>query len=184
MKSLSKLVLVIFSVIILVIGVLINLIMINWVDYNTASNFMQKALTQEPTNKIILGITEVCMLFAIICIFSDSSNKKEKVSKDVLMQNDNGKLMISRETIENIVTNVVKEFQGVKNSDTRINLDSQNNVAVLVDLTVTKSVIIKELTVNMQNRIKEAIKKTSDLDVNEVNVRIKNIVTSDSEGDE
>jgi len=184
MKSLSKLVLVIFSVIILVIGVLINLLVINWVDFNTASNFMQKALTQEPTNKIVLGITEVCMLFAIICIFSDSSDKKEKVSKDVLMQNDNGKLMISRDTIENIVTNVVKEFQGVKDSNTKIALDNQNNVAVLVDLTVTKSVIIKELTVNMQNRIKEAIKKTSDLDVNEVNVRIKNIVTSDSEGDE
>ena len=29
----------------------------------------------------------------------------------------------------------------------------------------------------MQNRIKEAIKKTSDLEVNEVNVRIKDIVT-------
>ena len=29
----------------------------------------------------------------------------------------------------------------------------------------------------MQNKIKEAIKKTSDLDVKEVNVKIKNIAT-------
>ena len=33
----------------------------------------------------------------------------------------------------------------------------------------------------MQNRIKEAIKKTSDLEVNEVSVRIKNIVSPDGE---
>ena len=46
---------------------------------------------------------------------------------------------------------------------------------------ITKDVIIKDLTLNMQNRIKEAIKKTSDLEVNEVNVRIKNIVGSESE---
>ena len=182
MNKLSKLVLVIFSVIILIIGVVINLLIVNWLDFNTLTSFIQKALTTDPTNKIVLIVTELCMLFAILCIFVDSSSGKEsKKSRDILMQNDNGKLMISRDTIENIVTNVVKEFPGARDSNTRIALDSQNNVAVLVDLTVTKDVIIKELTVNMQNRIKEAIKKTSDLEVNEVNVRIKNIVGSESE---
>ena len=44
---------------------------------------------------------------------------------------------------------------------------------------VSKNVIIKDLTVNMQNKIKEAIKKTSDLEVKEVNVKIKNIVSQD-----
>ena len=97
------------------------------------------------------------------------------------MQNDNGKLMISRDTLENLVNAVVKEFPGAKEAHTRIALDAQNTVAVLVDLTVTKDVIIKDLTLNMQNRIKEAIKKTSDLEVNEVNVRIKNVVSLESE---
>ena len=184
MKKLSKLVLVIFSLIILFIGIIINLLIVNWIDFNTLCSFVQKALNTDPTNKIILIITEICMVISIICIFADSSSKKSKNPKDILMQNDNGKLMISRDTVENIVTNVVKEFPGAKDSNTRIQLDSQNNVAVLVDLTVTKDVVIKELTVNMQNRIKEAIKKTSDLEVNEVNVRIKNIVTQNSEGDE
>ena len=85
--------------------------------------------------------------------------------------------MISRETIENLVNSVVKEFQGAQDAHTRIALDAQNNVAVLVDITVTRNVVIKELTVKMQNRIKEAIKNTSDLEVNEVNVRIKNIIS-------
>ena len=36
MKKLSKLVLVLFSVIILIIGVVINLLVIGWLDYDTA----------------------------------------------------------------------------------------------------------------------------------------------------
>lgn len=182
MKKINKLILIVFSVIILVIGVMINLLAVGWLDFQTATTLAKRALTQEPSSQIILVATEICMLFAIICIFSDSSDKKEsKSGRDVLMQNDNGKLIISRDTIENLVNAVVKEFQGVKEANTKIQLDSQNNVAVLVDLTVTKNVIIKELTVNMQNRIKEAIKKTSDLEVNEVSVRIKNIVSPDGE---
>ena len=182
MKKLSKLVLVLFSVIILVFGVIINLLVIGWLDYNTAFSLIQKILTTSPQNKIILGITEICMLFSIICIFADSGSKEEsKNGRDVLMQNDNGKLMISRDTLENLVNAVVKEFAGAKEAHTRIGLDEQNNVAVFVDLSVTKDVVIKDLTLNMQNRIKEAISKTSDLDVNEVNVRIKNVVSPEAE---
>lgn len=179
MKKLNKLVLVIFSIIILIIGVVINLLVVGWLDYNTAFDLVKNALTGQTSSKVILITTEFCMLFAILCIFVDSpDDKKEtKNGRDVLMQNDNGKLMISRDTIESIVNNVVKEFPGAKEATTRIKLDEQNNVAVLVDVVVTKNVIIKELTLNMQNRIKEAIKKTSDLEVNEVNVRIKDIVT-------
>jgi len=88
--------------------------------------------------------------------------------------------MISRDTLENLVNAVVKEFPGAKEAHTRIGLDEQNNVAVFVDLSVTKDVVIKDLTLNMQNRIKEAINKTSDLDVNEVNVRIKNVVSPEA----
>ena len=175
MKKISKLVLVIFSIIILIIGVGINLLIAKWVDFNTAFTLIEEMLTKSPTNKIILIITEFCMLFALICIFVDSSDKKEKNRRDVLMKNDNGRLMISRDTIENLVNSVVKDFPGAKEANTKIQLDSENNVAVLVDLTVTKDVIIKDLTLNMQNKIKETIKRASDLDVNEVNVRIKNI---------
>ena len=91
------------------------------------------------------------------------------------MQNDNGKLLISKPTIENIVKSVVKDFASVEDVSVDIDLDTVNNLIVNVNLVVGKDVIIKEITLNMQNKIKEAIKKTSDLEVKEVNVKIKNI---------
>ena len=45
-----------------------------------------------------------------------------------------------------------------------------------VTLYVHPNAIIKDLSANIQTRIKEAIKSTSDLEVHEVNIRIRNIV--------
>ena len=177
MKKLNRVVLVIFSVIILIIGIFVNLLAVNWIDFNTVFRLIRTGLTDEPASQIILILNEIFMLFAIICIFADPSDKKrQKAERDVLLQNDNGKLMISRTTIENLVNTVIRNFSGVTECVTKIQLDNENNVIVTVNLTVTKDVVIKELTLNLQNRIKETIKKTSDLEVKEVNVRIKNIV--------
>ncbi len=176
MKTISRIVLVIFSLIIIFLGVAINLLAVGWLEYDTAFKILERALIQKPSSQIILISSEICMLFAIICIFMDSPERKEpRGGQDILLQNDNGKLMISRTTIENLVNSTVSKFVGVKESNSRIAVDETNNVNVLVDLTVTENVVIKELTVNLQNKIKETIKKTSDLEVKEVNVRVKNI---------
>ena len=42
---------------------------------------------------------------------------------------------------------------------------------------VKENVVIKDLSSNIQTKIKEAIKKTSDLSVKEVNIKVKNIMS-------
>ena len=54
-------------------------------------------------------------------------------------------------------------------------MDKDNNLTVNVNLVVKENAVIKELTSNLQAKIKEAVKKSSDLDVKEVNVKVKNI---------
>ena len=90
-------------------------------------------------------------------------------------QNDNGRLMISKDTIENLVKTVAQDFDSAEDITTRVELDKENNLKIYVNLVVNQNVVIKELTTNLQTRIKETIKRTSDLDVKEVNVKIKNI---------
>ena len=38
-----------------------------------------------------------------------------------------------------------------------------------------RNAVIKELSTNLQNKIKDTIKKASDLEVKEVNIKVKNI---------
>ena len=54
-------------------------------------------------------------------------------------------------------------------------LNKENNVKVYVNLSVKENAIIKELSTNLQTKIKSTIKKASDLEVKEVNIKVKDI---------
>ena len=92
-----------------------------------------------------------------------------------IFENSDGKLLISKETIENLVNGVVKGFDSAEDVNTKIELGKDNTVSIYVNLSVKENAIIKELSTNLQTKIKETIKKTSDLDVKEVNIKVKNI---------
>ena len=154
MKKLDKIILALFSILMFLASILVISIIIGWVKLSTINTFASMALENSNSSKAIL-----------------KKNKKN----GVLMQNDNGKLLISKATIENIVQNVVSGFDSVEGTTVSTEMDNMNNLIINVNLVVGNNVVIKELTLNMQNKIKEAIKKTSDLEVKEVNVKIKDI---------
>lgn len=127
-------------------------------------------------SNILLTLSVVFILLAIKCIFFDSNNKQEMDYKNgILLENSNGKLLITKDTLENLVNSVVKGFESAENVTTRIELDKENNVRVYINLSVKENAIIKELSTNLQNKIKTTIKKTSDLEVKEVNIKVKDI---------
>ena len=66
----------------------------------------------------------------------------------------------------------VSTFEDVKECNTKIDVNSENQIVITLFLTVTDNVVIKELATGIQNKIKEEIKKISDLEVQEVNVKI------------
>ena len=108
-------------------------------------------------------------------IFDSTSKGKTNEEQGVLLENENGKLMISKETLENLVNSVALNFEGTEQVTTRVELDRENNVMVYVNLMVSSNVIIKELSANLQTKIKEKIKTATDLDVKEVNITVKKV---------
>lgn len=174
MKKLDKIILALFSVLIFLESVLVICLVTGLLDIDIVNNFIIRAFRQDDTSKIILILAIICLLCSLKCIFFDGGSK-EKKNKGVLMQNDNGKLLISKSTIENIVRSAVKDFTSVEDVAVSTDLTDANELIVNVNLVVNQNAVIKELTVNIQNKIKDAIKKTSDLDVKEVNVKIKDI---------
>ena len=176
MKKIEKITLVLFSTLMLIISVIFCLAIFGWVDVSAITNVLNLAFTNNITSNIILVLSIIFILLAIRCIFFDSSSKeKEEYKNGILLENSNGKLLITRETIENLVNAVVKGFDSAEDVSTRIELDKDNNLRVFVNLSVKENAIIKELSTNLQNKIKEAIKNSSDLDVKEVNIKVKNI---------
>ena len=176
MKTIEKISLVLFSSLILIISVILCLTIFGWVDLEVLGNIIRVAVTDDITSKVLLGLSIIFILLAIRCIFFDSSSKeKEDYKNGILLENANGKLLITKETIENLVNGVVKGFDSAEDVTTKIELDSENNVKVFVNLTVKENAVIKELSTNLQNKIKETVKKSSDLEVKEVNIKVQNI---------
>lgn len=176
MKFIEKIVLNIYSIIMLVISIMLCLIVFGWVDNSIIGDMINKILVNPTGSNIVLGISVAFIILSLICIFFDSSSKKNSKDKQgVLLQNENGKLMISKNTLENLVNTVAKDFESAEEVSTNVELDKENNVTVFVNLIVSQNAIIKELTTNLQQKIKETIKAASDLDVKEVNIKVKNI---------
>lgn len=177
MKIIEKITLILYSNIILIMSVILCLLVFGWLDANVVANLSKALLIGEKSSGIILGVSVVFILLSIRCIFFDPTSKQEQKDKQgVLLANDNGKLMISKETIENLVEAVTKEYKEAKDVSSRVELDKNNNVNIYVNLVVGSETIIKDLTVDLQNRIKEKVKQSADLEVKEVNITIKKAV--------
>lgn len=178
MKFLERLSLAIFSIIILALALIMCLMVFGWIKIGTIVYALQLALSVPTAVNTILVVSIILILLAIKCIFFSSKEKEEK-TEGILLENENGKLLISVNTIENLVKGVVLGFSNVKSSNCKISLDKQaNNVKVDLNLTVGADTVIKELSVNIQDRIKEVVKNTTELEIKQINIRIKDIDNS------
>lgn len=182
MKILEKITLIIYSVIMLVLSVVLCLSVFGWLDIGLVGNVVTAVIVGETSSKILLGVSIIFILLSIKCIFFDSASKEQSKEKQgVLLENESGKLMISKETIENLVNSVALNFQSAEDVTTRVELDRENNVKVFVNLIVNEEAIIKDLSANLQTKIKEKIKTATDLEVKEVNITIKKVAPKPQE---
>ena len=176
MKILERIALTLFSIIILIIAVTLSLVFFDVVQLESIYSFLDKLFEDDTIRKIILGVSIVSIILAIKALFFPTRTKKKpEIKTGVLLENKDGRLLISRDTIENLVNSVVKGFSQAVDVQTKVLLDLENNVTVYVTLLVKEDSIIKELSSNMQTKIKETIKRSTDLDVSQVNINIKDI---------
>ena len=178
MKLIERIALVIYSYIIIILAVVLSLLIFNWLDIESLSNMVEQLVTGNISSKVILVLNIIFILLSIKCIFFDAGSKEKNESKNsILLENSDGKLLITRETLENLVDGVVKGFAGAENVASKVEVDEESNVRVFINMEVKENVVIKDLSSNIQTKIKEAIKKTSDLSVKEVNIKVKNIMS-------
>ena len=177
MKFIEKITLIIYSNIILILSVIACLLVFGWIDIDVVQNLVKDLILYGTSSKIILGVSIVFILLSLRCIFFDPTSKQElKDKQGILLANDNGKLMISKETIEDLVQAVTKQYKMAKEVTSRVELDKENNVNIFVNLVVGSYTVIKDLSADLQDKIKTKVKETTDLEVKEVNITVKKAV--------
>ena len=176
MKIIEKIAFVIFSYLALILGILAALLVFGWLNLGFFHNIVQSAILNQEISTIILIVSVIFILVSIKCIFFSSIEKEESRQKEgIILENSDGRLLISKDTLESLIASVAKGFNGAENVNSRVYVDKENNLSVYVTLYVHQDAVIKDLSSNLQTKIKEAIRKTSDLEVKEVNIKVKNI---------
>lgn len=176
MKILDRFNLALFSVIILVISVIVCLLSFGWLKLDLALDGVEFLITNNIANNVALGVSILFILLAIKSIFFNSYSKEKVEGKDgILLENDNGKLLVSKDTIESLTNTVVKSFDSAENVTTRVDVDEESHIRIYVTLFVNPDAVIKELSNKLQTDVKETIKNSLGLEVTEVNIKVKNI---------
>lgn len=178
MKVLDKIALVLFSSIILIVSVLLSFMVFGWIRLEVINMYVKELLNNQTACNITLGVLVILILLSIKGIFFSTDSKKGKdknMDNGILIENENGKLLISRDTIQNLVSGVVKGFENTQDVTSKVMLTNDNNINIDVTLFVTEEAIIKDLSNKLQLKIKEVIKNSIDIEIKEVNIKVRNI---------
>lgn len=176
MKFLDRVGLVIFSTIVLIISILLMLMGFNFIEPTIFTTLINKILSNQQATYILIGVSVVLILLAIRCLFfSDSGSKTKSSETGILLENSSGKLLITRNTLIDLVDEVVEKNDEVQKYDTDVIIDKQNNVTINVAIEVNVGCVIKELSSKLQKDIKENIKNATDLDVSAVDIEIHKV---------
>ena len=174
MTLFQKIISVTFASIVLFVSVVSMLTLGGILAPDLGSNIMEEIIDGNFWSKIFFAIYTILTIFSIKEIAFG-----QKVSRDgkegLILENETGKLIISKESLESLVAGVGKEIEGVESISSRTFIDVEKNVVVEVNVVVGRDVVLKEISTDLQKRVKIALKQTADLDVKFVNIKIKNI---------
>lgn len=175
MKFLDRLALAVFSIIVFVLAVLLCLMMFGWFEPELIISALNYLKGNEIATNVTVGVSVVLILLALKAMFFESYSKEDNSKEGILLENDNGKLVVSRDTLENLTNSVAKTIKGIDSVVSRVMLDKEKHLIIFINLLVKQDAIIKDLSSGLQEKVKQAIKDSLGLDVKEVNIKIKNI---------
>lgn len=176
MKFFDKLGLAIFSAIVLIISITLCLIGFGWIEPSVYSILISKAYASQTGTYVLIGSCTILALLAIKCLFfTDMTSKDdEEEGSGILLQNEDGRLLITADTLRNMVEGVITDFDEITDSITRINITKENDVIIEILIDVLRGTVIKDVTSRLQTKVKKEIKAATDLEIKYVNVKVRN----------
>lgn len=183
MKILEKFVLILYSFLVLVISVVLCLVIFKIIDIETINNCIKYMLEDSTILITVLASSIVCILLSIRCLFFRKRKEiKKSDATDILLENESGRLLISKRAIENVVRNVVNNaVKDTKDCKVIVDIDPANYLSVYVSILLNNNLKIRDMTLDLQLKIKSQIKDDFDLDVKQVNIKIDSVEEKENE---
>lgn len=171
MKLVERFSLIVFSLIVLVLSIFTILVSVDLVSVDV----FESIFGYFSENIVVTVCIYILMaLWSIANIFFKNGSKNENAN-GVLMENANGSLLITKDSISNLVESVLRKNQDIKEANVKIEIDENKDVIINIVAVIKDNIVIKDTSARLQENIKMAIKKATDLDVSNVNIKIKSV---------
>ena len=171
MKGFEKFLLILFSIIVIIVSVSLVLIATGMMDGSFVTTKILEFAKQDKTCTLIIG--SIFALLGLIGLFS-SSDSSDSISGGLAIKSDTGTVYINRDTFENIILGVARNFPELKNIKADIQITEQG-VIVNVNTMILPDTIVPELTEKLQESIKSSILKQTTVEIKEANIKIKGV---------
>jgi len=171
MRFVERFSIIVFSIIVLILSGFTILVSTDLINVDIFTDIF------DWLNENVVATVCICVLlclWSIANMFFKSDSRSENAN-GVLMENENGSLLITKESISNLVESVLKKNQDINDSSVKIEFDENRDVIINIIMTVKDNIVIKNISSKLQESIKLTIKKATDLDVTSVNIKIKNV---------
>lgn len=182
MKFFSRMCLVLFSLIILVLSTTIILISLGVLEAKLFTNLILTLISSKTSLRITIVVSVILFVLSFRFVFF-KIEKDDNTKDGIIMENTNGKLIISKESLENMIYSSAKLINGIEYITSKTLIDKEHNLLIYVTIQVGENVIIKDASIKLQEKIKETMKNTADLQVGKVIINVKNIVTKKSKSE-
>ena len=171
MTGFEKFLLILFSIIVIIVSVSLVLIATGMMDGSFVTTKILEFAEQYKTYTLIIG--SIFALLGLIGLFS-SSDSSDSISGGLAIKSDTGTVYINRDTFENIILGVARNFPELKNVKADIQITEQG-VIVNVNTMISPDTIVPELTEKLQESIKSSILKQTTVEIKEANIKIKGV---------
>lgn len=171
MRLIERFSIIVFSILIFVISGFTILVSTDIIGMDVLESIFN-VLSDNIVSTVCIGL--VMILWSIANIFFKDNSSKEN-SNGILLENENGSLLITKESISNLVESELRKTENVKDYNVKIEFDSKRDLIVNVVMIVKDQTVIKEISAKVQENIKLSIKRATDLEVNQINIKIKNV---------
>ncbi len=173
MKKFLRVMIIIFSLIIVAISSLTLLVITDIIDVSYVVDAL--AFLGETRGSIIISFVvfiTLGLLGVLSIVVSDALT--QDVKGGVVLPLEVGSVHISSQTFENIVLNVSKKYGTLRTNRVAVKM-TETGIDVEVFAYVLQDTVISDITEKLQKDIKETVLKQTTVEVHNVNVKVKGI---------
>ena len=148
MKIINRIILHLFSFIILLISIIGLMTFLKTVSLSSEFLAVSDFVNDSANRKIGVAISIVFIILSLKSLLF--YGKSEEYDDGIELENDDGKLIITKHTLTNIIDQTVRDFSNIEDSYTKLYIDENSDISVLETIYVTNDTVIKELSNNIQ----------------------------------